>query len=68
MNAKIVDLQERKKTIEAIIQICGNNEAAFYNIQQCIPSLKTITWDQVQIYRQLLDYEIKQAETATKQK
>lgn len=64
MDQKVVDLEDRRKTIEAIIAICGNNETAFYNIQQCIPSLSNITWDQVQIYQQVLDYEMKKAETA----
>lgn len=57
MDNNIIDLEDRRKLLESILIITGNNPAAFYNLQQCMPSLKGITWEQVQLYRQSLEQQ-----------
>lgn len=55
MDNNIIDFEDRKKLLESILIITGNNQAAFYNLQQCMPSLKSITWEQLQQYKQSLE-------------
>lgn len=57
MDNNIIDLEDKRKLLESILIITGNNQAAFYNLQQCMPSLKNITWEQVQLYRQSLEQQ-----------
>lgn len=59
MDNNIINFEDKRKLLESILIITGNNQAAFYNLQQCMPSLKNITWEQVQLYRQSLEQTAK---------
>lgn len=57
----MIDLEKRKKLLDVILDITGGEVAAFYNIKDRIPSLKDISWKQVQQYKASLEtHEIKE--------
>lgn len=55
MNKKIIELEKRKKLLQTLLDITGNQPAAFFEIQSHIDSLHHISWKQLQQYKESLE-------------
>jgi len=54
------NLEKQKKLLATILNITGGEKAAFYAIKNRIPSLKNISWEQLQQYKTSLESQVQE--------